>query len=231
MQMRMRCGGGIGWLVLILFMVTSSTASALTLADLDLGLTTSFTSLDGSLEFSEFQDITAGGGLNSNLANYTVVQLDGGFRIVGPIAVAGGDTGALSLSYKVSAVLPAQLMDGAYVFFNGAAFGDDAFADLTSNLLGSMGGSAIPGDGVLNLLVTGDGTKIKVDSSIFDPILEFFVDDVVVRVDSAGALAATVSAVDQRFSLVPEPTTGLMLGLGLFGLAAVGRRRPVPSEK
>lgn len=223
--MRVRCGGGTGWLVLILFVVTSSTASALTLADLEAGA--SFTSTDGSLLFSEFQGIEAKDDLNPDLWNYTVLQLDGGFRIVGPIGVASGDFGVLSLSYKVSATKP---MVGANVFFNGAAFGDDAFADLTSILLGSIGGSEIPGDGELNLLVTGDGTKIKVDSSLFDPILEFFVYEEV-RVDSTGALAASVSAVDQRFSLVPEPTTGLMLGLGLFGLAAVGRRRPVLSAK
>lgn len=209
--------GGVG-LVLLLLAVSASTASALTLADLDVA-GASFSSLDGSLLFSEFDGVEASGGLNSDLTNYTVVPVDFGFRIVGPIGVAG-DEGILSLSYKVSAAIS---IVGADVFFNGAAFGDDAVAELTSRLVESMGGSGIPG-GELDLLVTGDGTKIKVDSTSFEPILEFFVDEVV-RVDASNAAAATVSAVDLRFALVPEPATALMLGMGLFGLAAVGRSR------
>ena len=38
--------------------------------------------------------------------------------------------------------------------------------------------------------------------------------------------SARISLIEQRFQVVPEPTTLCLLSLGLMGLVFVGRRRP-----
>jgi hypothetical protein len=186
----------------------AGTASALTLADLMAGAT--FDSLDGSLSFSGFQ-VAVSPVLEPDLSSYTVEALASGLRVLGPIGVSDGNAGSLQLDYTVAAN-NGLFMDGADVFFSGAAFMSDAMSSLDETLNGGT---------ELNLMVTGSGTSIKYASTVFAPISGFDV-STLVGVDSGTGVAAVVTTIDQNFSVVPEPGTATLLG---FGLLCMGLHR------
>ena len=94
-------------------------------------------------------------------------------------------------------------------------------------------------DGVGNHL-TATATGLVSSASVSELILEAPGIDVGVVVTALGSLASNeqafgetlhhltiteITRLQQRFSVVPEPTTGLLVLLGLAGLAGGGRRR------
>jgi hypothetical protein len=218
--MRSRRSGFGGWLsigVVALALGLGAPARALTLADLDAG--DDLTSLDGTLTFSDFS-IAISGDLNPDLGLYTVERLDAGFRINGAIAVADEAAGSLDLTYTVTAAGPLEIA-GARIFFNAAVWGESASAVTMEELLSDGGGSMV---GQLDLLVDGSGANTKVDEASFSELASLLVQKSI-SVDSEGAVAVTLSVIDQTFTVVPEPATAGLLVAGLAGLAACAPRR------
>ena len=209
-----------GWraaAIAVLCLGVAAPASALTLGDLNAG--DMFTSGNGALEFSfDIGSVVIAGSLNSNLDNYVVVTLDNGFRIVGPIGVADGNVGDILLDYSVSATNILNPIISAELSFNGSAFGLGSTANIAEDF--SNGDS-------LNVAVTGGGFSQKHDMALFGQdiaTLDVLKDIQVISAD-IGHLAS-ISVIDQRFNVIPEPgTAALMLGGGLVGIAALGRSR------
>ncbi len=210
-----------GWraaAIAVLCLAVTAPASALTLGDLNAG--DMFTSGNGALEFSfDIGSVVIAGSLNSNLDNYVVVTLDNGFRVVGPIGVADGNVGDILLDYSVSATNILNPIISAELSFNGSAFGLGSTANIAEDF--SNGDS-------LNVAVTGGGFSQKHDLALFSEptdLLAVVLKDIQVISVDIGHLAS-ISVIDQRFNVVPEPgTAALMLGGGLVGIAALGRSR------
>jgi hypothetical protein len=201
----------------VLWIGFASTASALTLADLNAG--DMFTSGNGSLEFSFGADsVLVSGSLNSDLDNYEVVILDDGFRLVGPIGAADGNDGDILLDYSVSATNLLNPIFSAHLLFNGSAFGLESTANIAGEL--SNGDS-------LAVAVTGGGLSQKNDLALFaEPTetLAVVLKDIQVISFDVGQLAS-ISLIDQRFAVIPEPGTAILLLSGLVGMAVTRRPR------
>jgi len=229
---------------------------ATTLADLNGGASLTV----GSLTFSDFT-ITATGAIDKNLADYQVLTLSDGFKIVGGINVSAGQQGDMLVSYEVSAS-QGSAVDGMRLAFDGAAVGAHSGATVSEDLFGIPGGNPIAS---ANVFKTGSGLSQKVDTVSFAPQTSFTVEkDILVNGGSAGSSGekdkgkdkdrdddrdgdkdhgrgwwhhhdrddfckdggfATISFVDQQFTVVPEPGSLVLLSGGLTGLLAFARKR------
>jgi hypothetical protein len=223
-------------LAVALLLSVAPAARALTLADLQGGA--SFMSTSDPLLFDNFS-ILVGGALSTDLSDYTVIPLEDGFMIAGPIGVSNG-FGDILIEYDVWA--KSGDIDGASLLFNGAAFGFGSLASISEDffLEGELGDPI----GDLLVFVQGVGSSDKFDETSWDEnaIHLHVVKDILVvggtfpldgncRIDCPNDPLpglATISLIVERFDHdgeVTEPLTGSMLGFGLMGLWRFGRRR------
>ena len=82
-----------------------------------------------------------------------------------------------------------------------------------------------------------NGLVTSLSNTVFDPTnvqdsADAIAEEMGLAVDSAALLRAggfgdfvDLASIDNEFTLVPEPSTAALMGLGLFGLAAAGRTR------
>ena len=211
-------------------LLLASEVRALTLADLIAGdnLMTS-----NGLTFDSF-DAVISGDLATAItpADLEIVVLSDGFRIAGPISAADGEIGDILLSYSVTQTFFPNLLPiiGASLLSNGVAEGIGAQAGIDELLLMTPHGVVIA---VLSAFDTGaiSGDAIFFDEASFDPIHALHVEkDILVDsvlLDGGVGGSARISLIDQRFQVVPEPTSISLMSLGLAGLAFGGRRRRV----
>jgi len=211
----MRLGTAAFGLAAALAIGIAGGAQATTLADLSGGQSLTV----GGLTFSDFSITVTGSALDPNLADYKVLTLSDGFRIVGGFAAVDGEQGDMLVSYDVSVAAGSPAVNDIGLAFNGAAAGAHSAASVSEDL--SANGSPIASALVSQ---TGGGLSQKVDTVTFAPETSFSVDkDILVKASSPGI--ATISFIDQHFSLVPEPGTLVLLTGGLMGLVALGQKR------
>ncbi len=219
------CCAGIAIALVLLWGASASATSDLTLADLQEG--ESFLSGDETLKFDDF-DIVVTGILDTDpvgedeLLDYEVVILEDGFRIVGPMGAADGNRGDILVSFNVWGLTAAIF--GASSFFNGNALGTGALAAVEETLRELEGEDPQqPPIGSLFVAATGGSEPLKYDETSFDPVMHLRVNKDII-VDSDGGIISAISFVDQRYAVVPEPRTVLLV-LGGLGMLAVSVRR------
>jgi hypothetical protein len=188
-------------------------AATYTLADLVGGGTSSFSSDDGALTFSNF-DVTRTKRLSSDLSLYTVTTTQDGFVLTsGEFDAATGGYRKLDLSYTVtgsSAIVQAGLaIDATRSSGRVAVTKDIDDADPSGT------------DGTILVTVLSANASLLSDNDQFSPgVMSFNVEEQV-RIRKV----STLSSVTNAYQVVPEPTTAALLGAGVLGLAWFGRRR------
>jgi hypothetical protein len=194
-------------------------ASALTLFDLNPGGGTPTFTVASGLTFSNFH-ATVTGALSPGLAQYAVQPVADGFVLSGPLVVTGGGIGNLLLTYDVTALAPIQV-SGASLSGPGLTIGAGAFAGVGESLFD-------PASAFLGSLLAYDivgGGSVPGDSITFGPVSKLSV--VKNAMLGGGGFAMFPSSIGQRFQLVPEPVSMLLLTMGLVGLAWWRPRRMI----
>jgi hypothetical protein len=185
-------------------------ARALTLADLAGG--GGFSA--GALSFADFQ-VSIAGDLSPDLTDYAVQVLADGFRLTGPLSALLGGTGTLLLSYDVTAAGP--VIDGASLFAPGTTIGAGALTWVGESVFA-------PGDVPIASLFVFDIEGVGSDPSDAASFAPQSAISVAKSVQVGGGSFAVIPVLDQRFSLVPEPWSLLMVSSGLLGLALWSQR-------
>jgi hypothetical protein len=205
---------------LIIFAVAAGPGSsqAMTLADID-----AFPSLDNTLFFSNWEVVPTGSLGNLDLSSILVVPtVNGfGFDLVGPLSANGGEIGDLVVRFDVDAV---DVLDWARLSMTGAATGLGAGASVTETFQGV-------GDRQLFIYAIGEGPS-SLDTgqvSLLDLQLlhlrvtkDIILDSTVL---SGPPGSAQISVVTQEFKIIPEPTTGMLVLLGVGGGLLLRLRR------
>jgi hypothetical protein len=186
-------------------------ASGLTLQDLNAGA--AFGSSDSTLTFEFEAGSIVPNGLPGSLVDYLVTPIVGGFQISGPAAALNGSLAGLTLSYAVTAGV-GLVIEGAALLVTGIAFGTSAAATVGATLSNGAG---------LAAAITSFGAGQLTDAESF------------AGAGSLGAVTglqllalgpgdiASVQTLRQTFVVaVPELETGMLLAVGLLGLALFG---------
>ncbi len=192
-----------------------------------------FTTTSG-LTFGDF-DATIAGDLALAVTNddLLLTLLADGFQLTGPLSTADGEIGDVLLSFGVFAVSVATGINGASLLALGVADGNGAQAAVDELILGEPGSHVL---GVLRTFDTGaiSGDGVFADAIQFAPQLSIRVTkDIVLDsflIGGGPGGSARITFIEQRFTVVPEPSTLAFLGIGLTGVGVIGRRRRIRSD-
>jgi hypothetical protein len=203
----------------------AATASALPIGDYNVATIDNQTTFDANdgLSFSNFQFYL---GVDRSL--FTLSILEDGVRLTGPMSVANGAQAEFYFSYEVSVLGNLPGIDGVSFFAPSEITGDGHlnFIKTSKQVYEGPTPSSYHQDTLATLHTRNfDGEYSELASASFAPQQHLSLLDGV-RLSSAGAEnTATLIELTNRFSVVPEPTTLALVGLGISAVAIARRRR------
>ncbi len=199
-------------------MATSYRLPGISLEDLVDGTLDGFDSRNGELTFTDFSADTSGIAPHK-LKYYRLVPLGDGFRLYAPLVGLFGHDAGLDLDYRVEAD-EGLLIERVKVTLAGAALlgRSKATAEISD-----LGGDPL-GDLEVKSRKFFFFGKTHDQTSLSRTVSEILMSE---DIDARAGLFSSAFKLDHHFKtqLIPEPTTALLMGLGLLGLAIAGRRR------
>lgn len=222
-------------LVVVLLFSTPTTASAVT-TNLTAGQTISLaTVIDNTLGvqigdklfrdfFFSYTDNNGNptDNLTRSNVNLTALSNDIGFGVSfqQPLLAIGSDFKDVVFKYSVTVTDPNFKISDIHLSITGAA-GNGGFGSVGEDTF--VGGFGATNVGHLDAFLSGPTTS---SNNIVPAVTELWVQkDAIVTGNGAANGNASISVIDQTFSQVPEPSTVLLVGLGLLGGVAVNRKR------
>ncbi len=198
---------------LLALCATAASAASFTLAQLvSGGGVTSFDSDDGLLTFSDFK-VTKTKKLSGNLSLYTVTVLADGFSLSSPEFTAnGGGLRKLDLSYTVTA--KAGTITGAQMAMDASRSSGRVKVEKDIE-------DPLSDEGTFLLTLLRDNASILSDADTFTTGAASFEVEEAVRIKKV----SQINSISNTYTVVPEPQTLSLLGLGIAGLIWTGRRR------
>jgi len=190
----------------------------------DLDSHTVLTSGNGQLSFTNFKfDL---GCVDPD--DFTLSVLDDGIRLTGPMSVSGGAATEFRFSYDVSVLGNAPGINGASLFAPSEITGGSypTFVKTSKQIDADSTSNCFDPETLATLMTRNfDGAYSELASASFAPQQQISVLDRI-RLSSGGhGDTATLDEITNRFSVVPEPATFALLGMGILGLGIAGRRR------
>jgi len=176
-----------------------------------------FVSGNGKLEFSHFKLV----GIDPH--DISLEVLDDGMRISGPVGISHFGFRAFKVSYKVTTLDPAAPLTGVSLELESST-SRRGFNKVVA-FKGVLGkGGHYPEAALLKTYDFKGKWHDRFDEEAFhEPRTSAHIWDKVLLFAAGGGSEWVAST--NRFSVVPEPTTASLLGLGLIVLVALERRR------
>ena len=225
-------------LVTVLLFSTPTTARAQTITNMTTGGTISLaTVIDNNLEvqvgdklfgnfFFSYLDtdgLTSDDLTRSNVTLSTIANVIGfGLQFQQPLLAIGPVVKDITIQYTAAVTNPTNFISDIHLSITGSA-GNGGLGTVGENAFDNgFGGTSV---GQLQASIPASSNDVA-SANIVPPVTELWVEkDVIVTGNSAANGFASISVINQTFSQVPEPSTVLLVGLGLLGMVAVNRKR------
>ena len=178
-------------------------------------------------QFGNFAFDWVGGALNLYSSNLVITALSNavgfGVQFTQPLTLVGQGTDDFTLEYSALVTAPGYYIDDIDLAITGSASGGGVGSVGETVYSGGFGTNQV---GELEAFTPNAGPE-QATNNIVPPQTEIWVEkDVVVACSTNNPFAiASISIIDQTYSEIPEPSTALLVGVGVLGVVAVNRRR------
>lgn len=178
-----------------------------------------------SFVYSDTDGLTSDDLSRSNITLSTLSNVIGfGLEFTQPLLAIGTVVKDIVLKYTATVTDPNFLISDIHLDITGTAGNGGLGSVGEQAFVGGFGGNS-----VANMQTYIQGTNTDVTSAmanIIPPQTQLWVEkDVTVTGGNAANGFAGISIIDQTYSQVPEPSTILLVGLGMLGAVAVNRKR------
>jgi hypothetical protein len=170
--------------------------------------------------YSDTDGLTSDDLTRSNVTLTTLSNIIGfGLQFSQPLLAIGPVSKDIEFQYTATVADPTNLISDIHLSITGSA-GNGGLGTVGEQVFtGGFSGTSV---GQIQASIPGVSTAA---TNIVPPVSEVWVQkDVIVTGGSAANGFASISVIDQTFSQVPEPSTVLLVGLGLLGVVGLRHR-------